>query len=94
MPAIAQYLQKRFKLTIEDGLPQAVIETNADGDWLRCCPLCGCIHHLLDEVVDETQPYTPSCQTIPLLYQAQQAKWRKLYPDVVQYKSLHLVRAG
>lgn len=92
MPAIAQYLQKRFKLIIKDGLPQAVIETNKDGVFLGCCPLCGCIHHLLD--VDETVPYTPSCQTTPILYQAQQAKWRKLYPDVAQYTTLHLVRVA
>ena len=38
MPAIAQYLQKRFKLTIEDGLPQAVIENDADWGLAQVLP--------------------------------------------------------
>ena len=72
MPAVVLTLQKHFILTIQNGLPEAVIETNDDGTWLKCCPLCGCLHHLRN--VDETEPYSPSCQVFPRLNQAQQAK--------------------
>jgi hypothetical protein len=90
MPTIAVDLQKRFKLTFIDGLPQASVETTGQTHWVKCCPLCGCAHQLLG--VDENVPYTPLCQTVPVLYKAQQANWQKLYPDVSQYTRLHLVR--
>lgn len=90
MPTIAVDMQKRFKLTIVDGLPQAIIEITGNVHWVRCCPLCGCTHQVLS--VDETMPYTPPCQSLPVLYKTQQAIWHKLYPDVSQYKSLQLVQ--
>jgi hypothetical protein len=91
MPAIAADQQKRFKLTITDGLPQATVEINGKTHWVKCCPLCGCIHQLLG--VDENIPYTPLCQKLPVLYKTQQVAWVKLHPDVSTYTSLHLVAA-
>ena len=88
MPASAMNLQKQFKLIITDGLPQADVEVDGSVHWLRCCPLCGCIHQILG--VDEDAPYTPLCQTQPLIYKAQLVIWRKLYPDVARYATLHL----
>lgn len=87
MPAIVLDLQKRFKLTLTDGLPQARVEMTDDGLWLRCCPLCGCIHKI--EAVE--QSYSPLCQTLPVLFKAQQTIWRKRYPDVAQYSKLNLI---
>ena len=88
MPAFAAKQQKGFKLTLVDGLPQAIVEDIDGSYWLGCCPLCGCTHQIMD--VDGKQPYTPLCQTLPLLYKEQQTSWRKLYPDVAQYTTLHL----
>jgi hypothetical protein len=89
MPAFAPHLQKNFKLTIEDGLPQAAIEDIGGIYWLKCCPLCGCTHQILK--INQDLPYTPLCQTLPLVYKSHQVSWRKLYPDVAQYKTLHLI---
>ena len=89
MPAFAANLQKSFKLTIVDGLPQADVEKNGVVHWVKCCPLCGCIHQLLG--VNEKLPYTPLCQTLPQLYKAQQVIWRGLYPEVAKYSTLHLI---
>jgi hypothetical protein len=91
MPAIVLDLQKRFKLTISNGLPQALVENNEEGSWLRCCPLCGCIHKIQD--TDQTGPYSPLCQTLPMMFKAQQTIWRKRYPDVTQYSTLNLIGA-
>lgn len=90
MPTISTYLQKKFTLTIEDDLPQAAIEIVGTGHWLMCCPLCGSVHQI--QGVDEDVPYTPTCQTVPVLYKAQQVIWQKLYPDVAPYTQLHLVK--
>jgi hypothetical protein len=89
MPTIAAHMQKKFKLTIEDGMPQATVETVGTERWLMCCPLCGSMHQL--QGVDESAPYTPLCQTIPMLFKAQQLIWRKEYPDAANYTNLHLV---
>lgn len=89
MPAFASNLQQNFILTLVGGLPQAAVD-NIDGSrWLRCCPLCGCTHQILG--ADEKLPYTPLCQTLSLLYKTQQVIWHKLYPDVAQYATLHLI---
>jgi len=91
MPAALLHLQKRFKLTMHpDGQPQALVEVVDQERWVRCCPLCGCIHQLPD--VDEAVPYAPLCQTQPILFKTQQTAWRKLYPDVAKCTTLHLVR--
>jgi len=90
MPAIALDQQKRFKLTVIDGSPQATVETTGKAHWVKCCPLCGCTHQVIG--VDEAMPYTPMCQTFPVLYKTQNDIWHKLYPDVAQYSMLHLVR--
>jgi hypothetical protein len=82
-------LQKNFKLTVEDGLPQAVVEQVGSVIWLKCCPLCGSVHQV--QSMSESESYTPLCQTHAALYKAELTAWHKLYPDVVQYKSLHLV---
>jgi hypothetical protein len=92
MPTIAIDLQKRFALTIIDGLPQAAVEITGQANWVKCCPLCGCTHQIIS--VDENVPYIPLCQTLPVLYKTQQAIWHKLYPDVSQYTALHLVPAA
>jgi len=73
-----------------DGQPQALVEVVDQERWVRCCPLCGCIHQLPD--VDEAVPYAPLCQTQPILFKTQQTAWRKLYPDVAKCTTLHLVR--
>jgi hypothetical protein len=89
MPAFAANLQKDFKLTIVDGLPQAIVEKIGGIHWLKCCPLCGCTHQILE--ANEKQPYTPLCQILPQLYKAQQVIWRKLYPEIAQHTTLHLI---
>lgn len=90
MPVFIALLQKKFELTLVGGMPQAIVENVGGIHWLRCCPLCGCTHQILG--VDGKLPYTPLCQTIPLLYKTQQAIWHKLYPDVAQYATLHLTQ--
>jgi hypothetical protein len=90
MPTIVEHLQKRFKLSIVDGLPQATVEINGAAHWLPCCPLCGCTHQIIG--VDENAPYTPLCQTQPLLFKAELGTWRKLYPEVNQYTAIHLIK--
>ncbi len=89
MPTIALDQQKQFKLTIIDGLPQADVEIMGKARWVKCCPLCGCTHQIVG--VEENKPYTPLCQTLPVLYNAQQTIWHQLYPDVAPYAALHLV---
>ena len=89
MPTIAADQQKQFKLTIVDGLPQAPVEMMGKARWVKCCPLCGCTHQVVGAAED--QPYTPLCQTLPVLYNAQQIIWHQLYPDVAPYVALHLV---
>jgi hypothetical protein len=83
-------LQKNFKLVIEAGLPQATIETIGAVHWLRCCPLCGSVHQIISNGTDNT-PYTPLCQTVPTLFKDELVAWRKLYPDVINHKFVHLV---
>ncbi len=90
MATFVAQLQKNFKLTVEDGLPQAVVELVGVVHWLKCCPLCGSVHQI--QTMTEDVPYTPLCQTHASLYKAELIAWHKLYPDVVQYKSLHLVK--
>ena len=89
MPAFVPSLQKNFKLTVVDGLPQAVVVKVGATHLLRCCPLCGCTHQILS--LDVNSPYTPLCQTSHLLYKVQEASWHKLHPDVAPYTTLHLV---
>lgn len=88
MPTIITEQEKRFKLNVIDGLPQAAVESMGTAHWVKCCPLCGCTHQVL--TADESLPYTPLCQIIPGLYKTQQAIWQKLYPDVSQYTALQL----
>ena len=57
--------------------------------WVMCCPLCGCSHQLLG--VDESAPYTPLCQTQPMLFKTELGVWLKQYPEVSKYSSLHLI---
>lgn len=90
MPTTIDHLQKHFRLTIKDGLPEVSIETIGEGNWLMCCPLCGCQHQILG--VDERQPYIPLCQTHPVLFKAEVTTWRKLNPQVVNYGQLHLTK--
>lgn len=88
MPTVDLQVQKQFKLTMLDGVIQATVEPVGDIHWLRCCPLCGCMHQIVK--VDESQPYTPMCQTLPSVYAAQSGIWRKLYPDVAKHTKLKL----
>ena len=88
MPTTVLHLQKQFKLTFVEDLPEAMVEVTQNEYWLRCCPLCGCTHQVVTD--DEKLPYTPLCQTVPLIYKSQQTIWRKLYPDVAKYTSVHL----
>jgi hypothetical protein len=90
MPTLALERQKQFKLNIIDGLPQVALEIANGVHWVKCCPLCGCTHQVLG--VDEDMPYTPLCQTLPVLYKTQQASWHKLHPGVSNYTMVHLVR--
>lgn len=89
MPTTVEHLQKRFKLSIVDGLPQATVELNGGVHWVMCCPLCGCSHQIMG--VDESAPYTPLCQTQPLLFKAELGVWHKQYPEVSKYSTLHLI---
>ncbi len=82
-------LQKNFKLIIEDGLPQATMETIGSVQWLRCCPLCGSIHQIIGNTTDSA-PYTPLCQTVPILFKEELVAWHKLYPQVIDHKFVHL----
>ena len=84
--------QKRFKLVIEEGLPQANVETIGIVHWLQCCPLCGSVHQIIGDVVDSA-PYTPLCQTVSMLFKAELVAWHKLYPDVTGHKFIHLVES-
>lgn len=89
MATIVPHLQKNFKLTVEDGLPQAAVDLVGVVHWLKVCPLCGSVHQI--QTMTENLPYTPLCQTHPLLYKAELIAWHKLYPDVVNYQTIHLV---
>lgn len=82
-------LQKNFKLVIEEGLPQAVVETIGAVQWVRCCPLCGSVHQIIGAADDA--PYSPLCQTVASLFKAELLAWHKLYPDVIDHKFLRLV---
>lgn len=89
MATFAAHIQKNFKLVIEDGLPHATVETIKSIQWVRCCPLCGSVHQVVNMKLGE--PYTPMCQMVPALFKAELAAWQKLYPDVTNLKTLHLV---
>ncbi|MCC6614299.1 MAG: hypothetical protein IT320_12530 [Anaerolineae bacterium] len=89
MAISAPHMQKAFKLTLQDGLPQAAVEIVGQVHWLRCCPLCGSMHQILGATGDA--PYVPLCQTAAALYKAEISAWQKLHPDVVNYKSVRLV---
>ncbi len=90
MATIVPHLQKSFKLTLEGDLPQATVETVGSVDWLRCCPLCGSVHQIIG--MKDGAIYIPLCQTQSMLFKAELNSWHKLHPDVVKYKSLHLVK--
>jgi len=90
MATFVPHLQKNFKLMVEDGLPQAVVERVGVVDWLKCCPLCGSVHQVQN--MAENMRYTPLCQTHAYLYKAELVAWHKLYPDVIPFTSLHLVK--
>ncbi len=90
MATFVAHIQKNFKLVIEDGLPQATVETIDTVQWLRCCPLCGSVHQIIGSV-DTSAPYSPMCQTVPFLFKDELIAWHKLYPDVVDIKLLRLV---
>ena len=85
--------QKRFKLVIEEGLPQANVETIGIVHWLQCCPLCGSVHQIIGDVANSA-PYTPLCQTVSTLFKAELVAWHKLYPDVTNHKFVHLVEGA
>lgn len=89
MAIFVAQLQKNFKLTVEDGLPNAPVELVGTVHWVKCCPLCGSVHQVQN--MADAAPYTPLCQTHAFLYKAELLAWHKLYPDVAQYTSLHLV---
>jgi hypothetical protein len=89
MAIFVPHLQKGFKLTLVDGLPQASVDVVGVVHWLRCCPLCGSVHQV--QSVKKGESYTPLCQTHAYLYKTELAAWHKLYPDVVQYTSLRLI---
>lgn len=89
MATFTPHLQKTFKLTYKQDLPEATVEQMGVTHWLRCCPLCGSVHQIQNMAKD--QPYTPLCQTHPELFKAELLAWRKLYPDVTQYTSVCLV---
>jgi hypothetical protein len=88
MPAFALRLQKNFQLNVVAGLPQAEVETINGAKWLQCCPLCGCTHQIIGTVAKKA--YTPTCQTLPLVYKAQQISWHKLHPAVTPFATLQL----
>ncbi len=89
MATSTPHLQKSFKLTLKDGLPQATVETIGAVHWLRCCPLCGSVHQIIGTT--DGAPHTPLCQTLSSLFKAELTAWHKLHPDVASYKSVHLV---
>ncbi len=89
MPTIHPHLQKRFKLTLNEGQPEGLVEATSAGNHLMCCPLCGCSHQITG--VDTSKPYTPLCQSMPAMFKAQRTEWVKLYPEVSSFKTLHLV---
>jgi hypothetical protein len=89
MPAFSPDLQKRFKLVLLNGIPQALVELVGKSRLVRCCPLCGCMHQVLS--LDDKQPYKPMCQTVPVVYKSQSIDWQKLHPEVAPYTSLSLV---
>ncbi len=89
MPTINPHLQKRFKLTLHDGQPEVLVDATVGGNLIMCCPLCGCSHQITQ--VDPDQPYTPLCQSLPLMFKVQRATWLKLFPEVTPFTTLHLV---
>ncbi len=89
MATFVPHLQKNFKLKVEDGVPEAITETVGATCMLKVCPLCGSTHHILG--TSDGSPYTPLCQIHPELYKAELVAWHKLHPDVMSYKTLHLV---
>lgn len=92
MPTFVPHLQKNFKLTLADGIPEATVEQIGAVHWLRCCPLCGSVHQI--QSVDTKAPYTPLCQTVSVLYKTDMLAWQKLHPDISQFTTLHLVQAA
>ena len=88
MPTTSPHLQKNFKLSIVDDMPQASVESGQDRLEIVCCPLCGCNHQLIN--IDTSQSYSPLCQTQPILFKEQLLSWHKLYPDVIHHKFIHL----
>jgi hypothetical protein len=89
MPAILAHVQKNFKLTLVNNVPQALVEATGNGHVVQCCPLCGCIHQIAD--MNQDVPYTPVCQTMPIVYRAQQTTWSKQHPETAKYHTLQLV---
>jgi hypothetical protein len=89
MPTIVEHVQKRFNLSIIDGLVQATVDIIGAGSWVECCPLCGCSHQILG--VNESSQYIPLCQTQPTLFKAQLVVWLKQYPEVRNFTSLFLI---
>ncbi len=91
MPIVASHLQKHFKLDMLDGLPSSTVTVKDIGRWLMCCPLCGCTHEVGS--ADESKPYTPMCQSLPVVFKSAQTAWQKIHPEVSEYKTLRLVHA-
>ncbi|MBL8154489.1 MAG: hypothetical protein JNM70_09910 [Anaerolineae bacterium] len=83
------HLQKSFKLSMKDGLPQAAVETSGGVQWVKCCPLCGSMHQIMAGT-DMSAPYSPLCQTQPILFKAELAAWKKQNPDTDKYEQVRL----
>jgi len=90
MPVMDMNVQKHFKLDVIDDLPSSTITLRGTQRWLVCCPLCGCTHDVSG--ADDTQPYTPYCQSLPAVFRTVQVAWQKLHPEVAKYKTLRLVK--
>ena len=89
MPAFIPTLQKTFKFTVVDNLPQAAVTKVGETQVIKCCPLCGCTHQVLAKV--DSRPYKPLCQVMPNMFKTQKETWRKLFPDVARYSELRLI---
>lgn len=75
--------QQRFTFRVNgDGLPVAQVVRWGAGVWVKCCPLCGCLHEILKGQIEGE--FEPRC-ILKVTHKAAYAAWVKKHPESPKY---------
>lgn len=90
MPFFIKDEQEKYKFELINSLPIATVQKMGTAYWVMCCPLCGCIHHLLNIPLDlDGGEYQPIC-LLKKTHPASYAKWLSAHPETSEYSKIAL----